>query len=142
LRFAIGGETSDRMTLVATAATSVARLGVGVTTPASIHSTVQSAGSFATAYLETVGAPTFDETKHTVVYAASVNISWTLPTAAACGCAGRQYILHHSGTAGTITLSENISKGNGTTFNTLTAGQWVYIVYGSSAIRGYKITSL
>ena len=142
LRFAVGGETSDRMTLVGTTATSNARLGVGVTDPTQIHSTVQSAGSLATAYLETVGAPTFDETKHTVIYTASVNISWTLPTAAACGCAGRQYILHHSGTAGTITLSQNISKGNGTNFNTLTAGQWAYIVYGSSTIRGYKITSL
>jgi hypothetical protein len=52
------------------------------------------------------------------------------------------YILNHAGTAGTITLSQNVSKGGGSTFNTLTAGQWAYIVYGGSSIRGYKIASL
>ena len=142
IRFAVGGETTDRMTLIGSSASSNARLGVGVTNPASLHSTLQSAGSLATAYLETVGAPTFDETKRTVIYTASTNVSWTLPSAATCGCEGREYILHHAGTAGTITLSQSISKGNGTNFNTLTAGQWAYIIYGASSIRGYKITSL
>ena len=94
------------------------------------------------AYLETLGAPTFDETKHTVVYTNTTNVTWTLPTAAACACEGRVYILHHATSSGTITLSQNISKGSGGTFNTISAGQWAYIVYGSSSIRGYKLASL
>ena len=139
VRVAIGGETSDVASFEKSAATSLVQFGVGTVAP---HSTLQSAGSIATAYLETIGAPTFDETKRTVAYTASANISWTLPTAASCACAGREYILHHAGTAGTITLSQNVSKGNGATFNTLTAGQWAYIIYGSSSIRGYKLSSL
>lgn len=116
----------------------------GFTTTTGMHSTLQSAGSLATAYLETVGAPTFDATKHTVIYTASTNISWTLPSATTCNCPGREYILHHAGSAGTITLSQTITKGNTGNFNTLTAGQWAYIVYGTSggSIRGYKVTSL
>lgn len=139
VRVAVGGETADVATFEKSAATSLVQFGVGTTSP---HSTVQSAGSLATAYLETLGAPTFDETKHTVVYTNTTNVTWTLPTAAACACEGRVYVLHHATSSGTITLSQSISKGNGGTFNTLTAGQWAYIVYGSSSIRGYKIASL
>ncbi len=139
VRIAVGGETSDVATFEKSAASTLVQFGVGTTAP---HSTLQSAGSLATAYLETVGAPTFDETKRTVVYTATSNISWTIPTAAACACKGREYILHHTGTAGTITLSQAVSKGNGTTFNTITAGQWAYIIYGASSIRGYKLSSL
>ena len=139
VRVAVGGETSDVATFEKSAATSLVQFGVGTTTP---HSTIQSAGSLAAAYLETVGAPTFDETKRTVVYTANANITWTIPTAAACACQGREYILHHAGTAGTITLSQAVSKGNGTTFNTISAGQWAYITYGAASIRGYKISSL
>lgn len=138
VRIAIGGETSDVASFERSAASTGVQFGVGTTAP---HSTIQSAGSFATAYLETVGAPTFDETKRTVIYTASTNITWTLPTAAACACAGREYILHHAGTAGTITLSQTITKGNAGNFSTLVAGEWAYIIYGSSSIRGYKLTS-
>jgi hypothetical protein len=138
IRFALGGETSDVATLQKSSASTLVRMGVGTTSPGS---TIQSAGSFGTAYLETVGAPTFDETKRTVIYTASTNITWTIPTAASCNCQGREYILHHAGTAGTITLSESVSKGNAGNFNTLTAGEWAYIIYGASSIRGYKLTS-
>jgi hypothetical protein len=117
-------------------------LAAGFTSTTGITSTLQSAGSFAAARLETVGAPTFDATKHTVIYTASTNVTWTLPSAASCSCDGRVYILHHAGTAGTVTLSQTITKGNAGNFNTLTAGQWAYITYGASTIRGYKLTSL
>jgi hypothetical protein len=118
------------------------KLAAGFASTTGIHSTLQSAGSFAGARLETVAAPTFDATKHTVIYTASTNVSWTLPSAASCACDGRVYILHHAGTAGTITLSQTITKGNAGNFNTLTAGQWAYITYGAASIRGYKIISL
>ena len=118
------------------------KLAAGFASTTGIHSTLQTAGSFAGARLETVAAPTFDATKHTVIYTASTNVSWTLPSAASCACDGRVYILHHAGTAGTITLSQTITKGNAGNFNTLTAGQWAYITYGAASIRGYKITSL
>lgn len=110
------------------------------TTVTGAHSNVQSAGSMAAGYLETVGSPTFDATKHTVIYTGSTNVTWTLPTASTC--TGRWYILHHANTAGTITLSATITKGNGGNFNTLTAGQWAWVVSTGSGWRGYKITSL
>lgn len=104
------------------------------------HSTVHSGGSFAGAFLETVGSPTFDDTKHVVVYTGSTNVSWTLP--AASSCTGRYYWLHHANTSGTITLSSSISKGNGGNFSTITAGQWAFIVSTGSGWRGFKISSL
>ena len=110
------------------------------TTVSGAHSTIQSAGSFAGAFLETVGSPTFDDTKSVVVYTGSTNVTWTLP--ASSTCTGRVYILHHSNTAGTITLSASVNKGNGGNFNTITAGQWAWIVSTGSAWRGYKIASL
>lgn len=116
------------------------KLAGGFSSTTGIHSTVQSGGSMAAAYLETVGSPTFDDTKHTVVYTGSTNVTWTLPTASTC--TGRWYLLHHSNTAGTITLSQSITKGNGGNFNTITAGQWAWIVSTGSGWRGYKITSL
>lgn len=117
-------------------------LAAGFTSTTGIHSTLQSAGSFATAYLETVGAPTFNSTLRTVVYTASTNISWTLQTPGSCNCPGRELILHHAGSAGTVTLSQTITKGNTGNFNTLTAGQWAYLIYTAGGIRGYKLTSL
>jgi len=116
------------------------KLAAGFSSTTGIHSTLQSAGSLAAAYLETVGAPTFDDTKRTVVYTGTTNVTWTLPTASTC--TGREYILHHSNTAGTITLSQTITKGNTGTFNTISPGQWAYIVSTGSGWRGYKITSL
>lgn len=139
----IGTNDAVRLTVAANAMVHAhSNLAAGFTSTTGIHSTLQSAGSLATAFLETVGAPTFDATKRTVIYNASTNITWTIPTAGACACPGREYILHHAGNAGTITLSQSVSKGNGGNFNTLTAGQWAYIIYGTSSINGYKITSL
>ncbi len=105
-----------------------------------VHSTVHSGGSFAGAFLETVGSPTFDDTKHVVVYTGSTNVSWTLPSASSC--TGRYYWLHHANSSGTITLSSSISKGNGGNFSTITAGQWAFIVSTGSGWRGFKISSL
>lgn len=130
-------ESADKVIILPTGD---GRMGVGYAATASIHSTLQSAGSLSAAILSTAGAPTFDETKHTVYYNVTANVTWTLPDPATC--VGRMYILHHSSTAGTITLSRNISKGNGGTFNTLTAGQWAFIQADSGNWRGYKIASL
>ncbi len=139
----IGTNDAVRMTVAANGMVHAHNnLAAGFTSTTGITSTLQSAGSFAAARLETVGAPTFDATKHTVIYTASTNVTWTLPSAASCSCDGRVYILHHAGTAGTVTLSQTITKGNAGNFNTLTAGQWAYITYGASTIRGYKLTSL
>ena len=139
IRFAIGGETSDVAAMVKSSKSTLVRFGVGTTTP---HSTLQSAGSFAAAVLETSGDPTWDETKHTVIYDASVNITWNIPTWAACNCLGREYLLHHGGSAGTITLAASVSKGNGGNFSTLVAGEWAYLIYSDTKLRGYLITSL
>lgn len=139
----IGTNDAVRMTVAADGTVHAHNnLAAGFTSTTGIHSTLQSAGSFGTAFLETVGAPTFNATLRTVVYTASTNISWTLQTPGACACPGRELILHHAGSAGTITLSQTITKGNTGNFNTLSAGQWAYIIYTSSGIRGYKLTSL
>ncbi len=142
IRFAIGGETSDVGMMTKTGATTLGRLGMGYTNTANVHSTIQSAGSLATGYLETVGSPTFDETLHTVIYTNSTNVTWAMPSAASCACAGREYVVHHAGTAGTLTLGVSVTKGNGGNFSTLSGGEWAHIFYGTSSVRGYKLTSL
>lgn len=137
IRWSIGtSETADKMVLAANGA---GRLGVGFASTSGLHSTLQSGGSFAAGFLETVGAPTFDETKHVVVYTGSSNVTWILPSASTC--TGRIYVLHHANSTGTITLSSSITKGGGGNFNTLTGGEWAFIVAGSASWRGYKLTS-
>jgi len=140
VRIAVGGETSDRVVIMPTTASSVARIGAGFTGTTGLHSTVQSAGSFAGAILTTVGAPTFDETKWVVIYTATSNVTWTLPDPTTCK--GRHYTLCHRNTAGTITLSKSVISGNTGTFNTLTAGQWAEIWSDGLEWTGYKLTSL
>lgn len=116
------------------------KLAGGFASTSGIHSTVQSAGSFAGAHLETVGSPTFDDTKWIVTYTGTSNVSWTLPTASTC--TGRMYYLFHRNNAGTITLSSSVNKGNGGNFNTITAGQLAIIWSTGSAWNGIKVTSL
>lgn len=134
--------TTVRMTVASDANVYVANniyAGAG-TTVTGAHSTVQSGGSFAGAFLESVTTPTFDDSKHVVVYTGTTNVTWTLPTASTC--TGRYYWLHHANTTGTVTLSQSITKGNGGNFNTITAGQWAFIVSTGSGWRGFKIASL
>lgn len=133
--------SSVRFTVDATGTVySAGILAAGFSSTTGTHSTLQSAGSFASAYLETVGAPTFDATKNKVVYTGTTNVSWTLPTASTC--TGREYILHHANTSGTITLSQSVTSGNGANFNTIAPGQWAWITSTGSGWRGYKQTSL
>ena len=143
LAFSIGGydQTNEVATIVKSSASTLARAGFGFNSPSAVHSTLQSSGSLATSYLETAGAPTFDETKHQVVYVGTTNVTWSIPSATACNCQGRQYILHNASASSTITLSNPVSKANNQTFNTLAPGEWAHIFYGSSIIRGYKLTS-
>lgn len=129
-------EWGDMMTLQPSAATTLSRLGVGFASATGMHSTLQSAGSLAASILETSGAPTFDETKHIVIYTASTNVTWTLPSASSC--TGRIYWLNHAGSAGTITLSSSVSVGNGVTFTTLAPGEWACIMAGIGSWRGKK----
>lgn len=129
-------EWNDIMTLQPSTSISLARLGVGYSSTTGLHSTLQSAGSFAANILETVGAPTFDETKYCVVYTGSTNQTYTLP--AASSCTGRVYWINHAGSAGTITLSLSVSVGNGVTFTTLAAGEWCRIQAGVGSWRGKK----
>lgn len=138
----IGTNDLVRMTVASDVNVYVAnKLAAGFgTTVTGAHSTVQSAGSFAGAVLETVGSPTFDDTKWIVTYTGTTNVNWTLP--AASGCEGRMYYLFHRNTSGTITLSTSVSKGNGGNFNTITAGQLAIIWSTGSAWNGIKVTSL
>ena len=141
VRIAIGGETSDKSMWVASATAPNVRYGVGQTLPANITSTLHSAGSFAASdVLTSASTFTVDEGHRKLTYTGTANATWTLP--AASTCAGREYILFHRGTAGTITLSVTVNKGNGGTFNTLTAGQWAFISSDGTVFSGLKLISL
>ena len=137
VRIAVGGETSDRVTVVASSVTPSARMGIGITAPTS---TLHSAGSLASACTTFTGALTLDERDNWRAYTGTTNVTVTLP--AASTCAGREYTIHHRGTAGTLTLSIAINKGNGTTFNTLAAGQFAFIKSDGTAWNGIKLASL
>ena len=137
VRIAVGGETSDRVTVVASSVTPSARMGIGITAPTS---TLHSAGSLASACTTFSGAITLDERDNWRAYTGTTDVTVTLP--AASTCAGREYTIHHRGTAGTLTLSIAINKGNGATFNTLAAGQFAFIKSDGTAWNGIKLASL
>lgn len=137
VRIAVGGETSDRVTVVASSVTPSARMGIGTTAPTS---TLQSAGSFSRPAITTTAATTLDERHSMVVFTGSTGVTFTLPTAS--GVSGREYIIAHNGSAGTLTLSTTVTKGNASTFNTLTAGQWAWIKSDGTIWRGFKVASL
>lgn len=140
IRFAIGGQTNDLAALVKSSnGTSLAKFGVGVGSPASIHTTIQSAGGFAARALTTVGSFTLDESNYLVIYTGSGSVTWTLPTASTC--TGREYILCSRGT-GTVNLSASVSKGAGGNFNSLSSGQWAMIWSDGSSWTGFKLSSL
>lgn len=137
IRFSVGGtETADKVVIMPTGN---GRLGAGFSSTTGLHSTLQSSGSLAASNLNTLGAPTFDETRFWVTYSGTTNQTWTLPSPSAC--AGRTYVLANLSASSTITLSQNVKKANGSTFNTLTAGQWAIISPDSSTWYGFKLTS-
>lgn len=138
LRWAIGSETSDKMILMSNGA---GRLGVGFSSTTGLHSTLQSYGSIAHHVItSSFSAPTVDETKCLLIWTANTNVTYTLPSASAC--AGRHYTIAHRGSAGTVTLSASVSKGNSGNFNTLSAGEWAEIWADDSGNwTGYKLTS-
>ena len=140
VRIAVGGETADKVIITPTSASSSARMGVGYTSTTGIHSTVQSAGSYAGNVIVSSSAVTLDETQFVRIFSGSTNTTWTLP--AASGCFGRYYVLMHHGSGGTLTLSSSVTKGNASTFNTLSAGEYAHIWSDGSVWRGYKQTSL
>lgn len=140
VRIALGAETDDAVTFVKSAAATKVKSGFGVTAPASIHSTVQSAGSLATAVTQVSGALTLNETHHTCIYTLSATTSWTLPDPTTC--AGRQYVIHHFGSSGQIGLNLNVVSSTGTTFNSVPARHWAWIISDGANWRGYRVNSL
>ena len=139
ISFAIGGETSDRAHLIYTSTSPNARFSVGQTA-ANTHSTVQSGGSFATAFRQTTTSTTLTEADRTVVYTLNSTVTFTLPSAT--GIAGREYIIHHFGSGGNIALSSSVISSTGTTFSAVGARQWAYIISDGSNWQGYLLTSL
>lgn len=139
IRFAIGGETSDRAVLLSSTAASNARLGVGFTNATGLNSTMHSKGSIAGATLTTSGSPTFDETKFYVAYTGAGNQTYTLPAEA--GVEDRIFWIENYSAAGIITLSRNVKKANGASFNTIDPGQHAWFISDGVDYRGFKITS-
>lgn len=139
ISFAIGGETSDRAHLIYTSTSPNARFSVGQTA-ANTHSTLQSGGSIATAFRSVTAGTTLTEADRTVVYTLNSTVTFTLPSAS--GCAGREYIIHHFGSGGNISLSSSVISSTGTTFSAVGARQWAYIISDGSNWQGYLLTSL
>ena len=121
---------------------SLNRLGAGTGQPENLTSTLQTAGSYAGPITNISTAITLNDSHHTLVYGGTNNVTWTLPSPTTCG--GRVYIIVNASAAATLSLSVNVAKGNGGTFNSITAGQWAYLVADAtgSTWRGYKLTSL
>ncbi len=141
IRFAIGGETADKAILALSTSTAGVRFGVGHSSPVTMHSTLQTAGSFAGPVIHTGAASlTLGEDNWKIGYTGSAATSYTLPTASTVG--GREYWIYHIGTGGTITLSATVTKSNGVTFNTITAGQFAHIWSDGTGWFGYKVSSL
>ena len=140
VRVALGLTDEDAVVFLKSAATTRVRASFGQPTTASIHSTVQSAGSLATAFTQTTGALTLNETHHTCVYTLNGTTSWTLPDPSTC--AGRQYVIHHFGSTGQIGLNFSVVSSTGTTFNSVPARNWAWIISDGANWRGYRVNSL
>lgn len=135
IRFALGGETSDKVVMIA------AGTGFGTAVTTEIKSTIQDEGSLGLKTTTSTGNLTLDATHCIVVKnGGSVGVTWTLPDPDAC--VGRFYwLMNH--TSQTITLSRNVTTDNGVTFNTLTGGQFCMIsAFNGNGWRGYKQVSL
>lgn len=76
----------------------------------------------------------------TVVYTLNSTVTFTLPSAV--GIAGREYIIHHFGSGGNISLSSSVISSTGTTFSAVGARQWAYIISDGTNWQGYLLTSL
>ena len=139
IRLAIGGETSDRVVFWPTTAASNIRAGIGFANTTGLHSTMQSAGSIAGASLNTAGAPTFDETKFHVAFTGTANQTYTLPDPTTVK--GRLFWIENYSVDDTITLSENVKKANGASFNTIGVGEHAIFTSDGVDYRGFKITS-
>lgn len=140
VRIAIGGQTSDRVIIVPTTATSLARMGVGYNSTSSIHSTLQSSGSIAAGTGQGTGSQTLDERHFYFRHTLNSTVSYTLPDPTTCR--GRMYKIHHFGSSGQIGLNYNIISSTGTTFNSVPARNWAEIISDGSNWYGYLLTSL
>jgi hypothetical protein len=140
VRIAVGGETSDKVIVTGSNVTPNARMGVGHTATTTIKSTIDNKGSYAAAINATTGNLTLTEAHHTVRYTLNSSPTFTLPSA--FDCPGREYIIHHFGSAGQITLSQNVISSTGTTFNSIPARNWAYIQSDGSDWYGYRLQSL
>lgn len=140
VRIAVGGETSDKVIVVSSSVTPNARMGVGHTATTTVKSTIDNKGSYAAATTATTGNLTLTEAHHTVRYTLNSSPTFTLPSAS--DCPGREYIIHHFGSAGNIILSQNIISSTGTTFNTIPARHWAYIQSDGADWYGYRLQSL
>ena len=140
VRIAVGGEASDKVIIVSSSVTPSARMGVGHTATTTVKSTIDNKGSFATANTQTTGNLTLTEAHHTVRYTLNSSPTFTLPTAG--DCPGREYLIHHFGSAGNIILSQNVISSTGTLFNTIPARNWAYIYSDGVDWYGYRLQSL
>jgi hypothetical protein len=140
VRITLGTETDDAVTFVKSAAATKVKSGFGIAAPASVHSTVQSAGSLATAFTQTTTSLTLTEIHHTVVYTLNATVTFTLPDPSTC--VGRQYVIHHFGSAGNIGLNYSVVSSTGTTFNAVSARNWAWIISDGTNWRGYRVNSI
>ena len=136
VRFAVGGETSDRVIITPIGT------GIGSTATTNILSTLQVEGSVGLQISTPGGGLTLTEAHCVVIKTGGgAPVTYTLPDPDLV--AGRYYwIMNH--TSQTINLSRNVTKATGgSTFNTVLAGETAMIIAApGNGWRGFKQTSL
>lgn len=115
-------------------------IAAGYSTTTGIHSTLQTAGSFSGPVTQGSGNVTLGASDYVRYHVLNSTVSYTLPDPTTCN--GRQYIIHHFGSSGTIGLNYSVISSTGTTFNSITARQWAHIFSDGTNWIGYKLQSL
>lgn len=137
----ISTNNTTRLTVTGTGIVHAAStIAAGYSTTTGIHSTLQTAGSFSGPVTQGSGNVTLGASDYVRYHVLNSTVSYTLPDPTTCN--GRQYIIHHFGSSGTIGLNYSVISSTGTTFNSISARQWAHIFSDGTNWIGYKLQSL
>ena len=120
VRIAVGGETSDKVIVTN------AGMGVGSTGTTAILSTLQVEGSLGLQTNSPGSSTTLTAANNVLVFLGSSNATFTLPTASTVD--GRVYWIMNHSAASTVTLSQSVTKANGSTFTVINPRQTALII--------------
>ena len=103
-----------------------AGMGVGSTGTTAILSTLQVEGSLGLQTNSPGSSTTLTAANNVLVFLGSSNATFTLPTASTVD--GRVYWIMNHSAASTVTLSQSVTKANGSTFTVINPGQTALII--------------